>query len=158
MSPDNHAPDTVAIVEALNQLVADTVVLYYKTRNFHWNVQGPSFFTLHAEFEALYTALVTHIDDLAERVRMLHGVPITTLANAIEQSRVEEAPGVWPAEKMTNALAADIATVVADINQAATLADNAGDRTTVDILDDVRDDLAKRGWMFESFLGKAGNA
>jgi len=144
-----------AISDALYQLTADGVTLYYKLRNFHWNVQGPGFFTLHEEFEKLYTALAEHIDAIAERLRTRHGTPPTTLAEVVAKGRIPEAPDVLPAEAMVEALIADLRSMVADINAAEDLAEERGDRTTADTLDDVRDDLAMRAWMFESYLGKA---
>lgn len=147
--------DSHEITDALSQLTADAVVLYYKARNFHWNVQGPGFFTLHEQFEKLYTALADQIDAIAERVRTRHGTPPTTLAEVITKSRIQEVSEVLPAEAMVAAIAADLRAFIAYINSVEDLAEQHGDRTTADTLDDVRDDLALRAWMFESYLGKA---
>ncbi len=63
--------DRAAIAEGLSRLLADTYTLYLKTHNFHWNVTGPMFNTLHTMFETQYTELAVAVDDIAERIRTL---------------------------------------------------------------------------------------
>jgi len=63
--------DRLAITEGLSRLLADTYTLYLKTHNFHWNVTGPMFNTLHLMFETQYTELATAVDEIAERIRAL---------------------------------------------------------------------------------------
>ena len=87
------AKDRETMVDSLNGLLADLTVLYIKARNYHWNVEGTHFFSLHAEFEKLYTALSNDIDLVAERARALGGIAAGTMAQYLELATLKEASG-----------------------------------------------------------------
>src|SRR5215218_1345137 len=87
------------VVAILNTLLADEYLLYTKTRNYHWNVVGPQFNDLHKFFEAQYNELNTIVDDVAERARSLGGNATGTLAEFLEQTRLQEHPGRYPPAK-----------------------------------------------------------
>jgi starvation-inducible DNA-binding protein len=84
------------VVNALTTLLADEYVLYTKTRNYHWNVTGPQFHTLHELFEDQYKELNEIVDDMAERTRALGGSAIGTLAEFGQRTRLKEHPGHYP--------------------------------------------------------------
>jgi starvation-inducible DNA-binding protein len=87
------APETAeADVTGLNDLLADATVFYQKVRHYHWNVTGPHFFTLHEEFEALYTFWNDAIDEIAEQVRSRGDRPVHTLADVLDLASLEEDP------------------------------------------------------------------
>src|SRR5690242_3375736 len=78
------------VVEELNNLLANYHIHYQKVRGCHWNVKGKSFFSLHAKFEELYTAALSNIDELAERILSLGKPPISTFAEYIRLSQLKE--------------------------------------------------------------------
>ena len=87
------------LFNVLNKQVANWTVLYTKLHNFHWNVKGPHFFTLHAKFEELYTEAAGHIDSLAERVLSIGGKPVGTLAACLNTASITEAEAMKPPSK-----------------------------------------------------------
>src|ERR1700754_443010 len=78
------------VVDHLNELLANYHIHYQKVRGCHWNVKGKSFFTLHLKFEELYTAALTTIDELAERILTLGKAPYSTFADYIKKSKINE--------------------------------------------------------------------
>ncbi len=93
LSKENRAN----LVQRLNKLLADEHLLYTKTRNYHWNVTGIHFPTLHELFEQHYDRIQLMADEIAERSRMLGGTAIGTMAEFLEASRLTETPGTVPA-------------------------------------------------------------
>jgi starvation-inducible DNA-binding protein len=91
---NDNIPDVVTI---LNLVLADECLLYTKTRNCHWNVTGPAFQQLHKLFEQQYDQLSELIDEVAERVRMLGGRAMGTMAEFLQHTRLKEEPGKPPA-------------------------------------------------------------
>ena len=85
-----------AVSSLLTAVLADSMVLYSKTRKFHWNVKGNSFMELHKLFEAQYTQLEEAIDEIAERINKLGSPVIGTLKEFIENSSLKETPGKNP--------------------------------------------------------------
>jgi starvation-inducible DNA-binding protein len=96
-----------AITAGLSRLLADTYTLYLKTHNYHWNVTGPQFNTLHTMFETQYTELALAVDEIAERLRALGAWAPGTYTEFARLSTVKEADGIPSAEAMVADLAAD---------------------------------------------------
>lgn len=86
-------------INLLSALLADEVVLYTKTRKFHWNVCGDSFMELHKLFQSQYSELEANIDSVAERISKLGGKAIGTLKEFSQQTRLKENPGKNPSQK-----------------------------------------------------------
>ena len=150
-----EVPDkTRASIEALNQLLADAIVFQQQLRHYHWTVKGDQFFTLHEVFERMYTAWATHVDDIAERVLSVGGVPLRTLSVAIEQSQLTEEAKQFEAHEMVQKLIDDVSTVHARVHVAADTASDNGDRSTENLMDDLSDEIEKDRWMLRQFLGK----
>jgi starvation-inducible DNA-binding protein len=141
------------IVECLNGLVASMNVFARKVKHYHWSVKGPNFFTLHAKFEELYDEAAEWADELAERVVALGAQPLATSAEDLKLSAVKEDAEFPAADAMVKNLVADIETLKAEIHKGFEIAEKADDRSTEDLLDDVRDGLDAREWMFKSYLG-----
>src|SRR6201989_1903662 len=78
------------VVDHLNDLLANYHIYYQKVRGCHWNVKGQNFFTLHVKFEELYTAALTTIDELAERILTLGKPPVSTFADYIAHAQLKE--------------------------------------------------------------------
>ncbi|MGH8808036.1 MAG: Dps family protein, partial [Noviherbaspirillum sp.] len=99
--------DRGAIVDGLSHLLADTYTLYLKTHNFHWNVTGPMFQTLHLMFETQYTELAMAVDLIAERIRALGSPAPGTYRDFARLSAVKEPTGVPSAQDMIRQLVQD---------------------------------------------------
>ena len=100
------AKDRATIANGLSRLLADTYVVYLKTHNFHWNVEGPMFQTLHQMFMEQYTEAWNAIDLIAERIRSLGHYAPGTYRQYLELARVKETPGVPKAAAEIEALMA----------------------------------------------------
>jgi starvation-inducible DNA-binding protein len=142
-----------AIAEGLSRLLADTYTLYLKTHNFHWNVTGPQFNSLHLMFEGQYTELALAVDLIAERIRAL-GEPAPGSYSAFANlSSISEATGVPKAEDMVRILAEDQLAVVRTARAVFPLADAANDEPTADLLTQRMQVHEKTAWMLRANLG-----
>jgi starvation-inducible DNA-binding protein len=138
------------IVDGLSRLLADTYTLYLKTHNFHWNVTGPMFNTLHLMFEGQYTELAIAVDMLAERIRSL-GAPAPGSYEAFARlTAVAEAKGTPDAMEMVRQLVADNETVVRTARSVFPAAEAAGDEATADLLTQRLQIHEKTAWMLRS--------
>lgn len=138
----------------LNELVSTWSVLYTKLHNYHWYVSGPSFFTLHVKFEELYNEVTLNLDDLAERILSKGGKPVATLKEHLELSLIKEASGKEDATKMVEKLVVDFKTIMKALDNGMTLASDAGDDRTEDLLNAQFQSLEKHTWMLNAYLGK----
>ncbi len=140
------------LYSVLNKQVANWTVLYTKLHNFHWNVKGPHFFTLHAKFEELYNEAAANLDSLAERVLSIGGKPVATLAACLNTASISEAQGSETAEQMVETIARDFSILVDELRLAMETADQADDEATADMLLGIRSSLEKHIWMLKSFV------
>lgn len=141
-----------SIVEGLSRLLADTYTLYLKTHNFHWNVTGPQFRSLHLMFEEQYTELATAVDSIAERIRTLGFPAPGTYSEYARLSSIEETTGVPEAETMIRLLAEGNEAVVRTARSIVSTAEEAGDEVTVDLLVGRMEIHEKAAWMLRSSL------
>lgn len=147
------ATEASVVTELLNKVLADEFVLYTKTRNFHWNVTGPQFSSLHALFEKQYEELSEVIDEVAERVRAIGGWPAASLSEYLKTARLRESPGDRPdAPGMIERLLSDHESLVAGLRRdcEATAAQN--DQGTNDLLIGVLKKHEKMAWMLRATL------
>lgn len=144
--------DRKAIADGLSRVLADTYTLYLKTHNFHWNVTGPMFNTLHLMFEAQYTELALAVDLIAERIRSL-GLPAPGTYKAYAKlTSIEEPDGVPQAEDMIRQLVEGQEAVVRTARKIFPLADKAHDEATADLLTQRIQLHEKTAWMLRSLL------
>jgi starvation-inducible DNA-binding protein len=144
--------DRQQIAAGLSRLLADTYTLYLKTHNYHWNVTGPMFQTLHLMFETQYTELALAVDLIAERIRSL-GVPAPgTYREFAELTTIAEAEGIPKAEEMIRDLVAGQEAVVRTARSIFPLADAANDEPTADLLTQRMQLHEKTAWMLRSLL------
>ena len=144
--------DRERIAEGLSRLLADTYTLYIKTHNFHWNVEGPLFNTLHQMFEQQYVELAAAVDEIAERIRALGFPAPGSYAQFSQLARVEEETGQPAAEDMIAQLARDQEIVVRTAREIFPVADEAHDEPTVDLLTQRMHTHEKTAWMLRSML------
>ena len=144
--------DRETIAAGLSRLLADSYTLYLKTHNYHWNVTGPLFNTLHLMFETQYTELATAVDEIAERIRAL-GLPSPgSYADFAGLTAVEDAVGGERAEEMIRQLLIGQETVVRTARAAFPAADAAHDEPTADLLTQRMQVHEKNAWMLRSLL------
>ena len=147
--------DRATIAEALSRLLADSYTLYLKTHNYHWNVTGPMFNTLHLMFEQQYTELATAVDLIAERIRALgHTAPGSYRAYA-KLTAIAEDDEVPPAPEMIRRLVAGQEAVVRTARAAFAAVEAAHDEPTADLLTQRMQVHEKNAWMLRSMLEAA---
>jgi starvation-inducible DNA-binding protein len=140
------------IAAGLSRLLADTYTLYLQTHNFHWNVTGPMFSTLHLMFETQYTELALAVDLIAERIRSL-GVPAPgTYSEYGKLSSITETVGVPKAEEMIKLLVEGQEAVVRTARSIFPMVDEAHDEPTADLLTQRMQLHEKNAWMLRSLL------
>jgi starvation-inducible DNA-binding protein len=145
--------DRTAIAGGLSKLLADTYTLYLKTHNYHWNVTGPMFNTLHLMFEQEYTELALAVDLIAERIRALgHPAPGSYRAYA-ELTEIPEDDDSPNAEAMIRRLVSGQETVVRTARSIFPVVEAAGDEPTADLLTQRMQVHEKNAWMLRSLLG-----
>ena len=140
------------VVAALRQVVADSYALLAQAHVCHWNVRGPSFFSLHAAFEQQYTELFTAIDEIAERIRALGALAPGGLGNLASMAGMKEINEDATANEMVVHLAAANATLIEDLVKARNLAGENGDNQTEDLMIGRIQVHQKTKWMLDSFL------
>src|SRR5690606_34168797 len=142
------------VTQLLTVLLADEYVLYTKTRDYHWNVVGPQFESLHNLFEEQYKELSEMFDDVAERIRELGEHAIGTLAEFSQHTRIKEHPGHYPeAREMVANLVADHELVIREIREDAdACADEYHDMGTNDLLIEFMKQHEKMAWMLRAHI------
>ncbi|OEK00077.1 hypothetical protein BFP97_00460 [Roseivirga sp. 4D4] len=144
-----------AVVEKLNQLLINYQVHYQNLRLFHWNVKGPFFFILHEKFEELYNEAALKIDEVAERILALNGIPKGSLKNILANADVESHEEIMEADAMVEAITKANLVLVSNLGELLEEAGKAGDEGTLDIFTSYLQELQKQNWMLKSFLNKS---
>jgi len=144
--------DRKAIADGLSRLLADTYTLYLKTHNFHWNVTGPMFQTLHLMFETQYNELALAVDAIAERIRALGYPAPGTYSDYAKLSSIKETAGVPKAEEMIRLLVDGQEAVVRTARSVFPVVDEVNDEATADLLTQRMQVHEKTAWMLRSLL------
>ncbi|MDH3431609.1 MAG: DNA starvation/stationary phase protection protein [Gammaproteobacteria bacterium] len=140
------------IAMGLSKLLADSYSLYLKTHNYHWNVTGPLFNTLHLMFETQYTELATAVDEIAERIRAL-GIKAPASYSAFSKlTKITEGSGDESAEEMIRQLVLGQEAVVRTARDVFPVVDEANDEPTADLLTQRMQIHEKNAWMLRSML------
>jgi len=147
--------DRKAIAKGLAKLLADTYTLYLKTHNYHWNVTGPLFNTLHLMFEQQYNELALAVDQIAERIRALGHFAPGSYRDYAALTRIEEESGTPEAEEMIRGLIRGQETVVRTARELFSTVEAARDEATADLLTQRMQVHEKTAWMLRSLLGSA---
>jgi len=146
--------DRKAIADGLSRLLADTYTLYLKTHNFHWNVKGPMFQTLHLMFETQYNELALAVDLIAERIRALGFPAPGTYKSYAKLSSIPETDGVPEARDMIRLLVEGQEAVVRTARKVFPLVDKAADEPSADLLTQRMQVHEKTAWMLRALLEK----
>lgn len=144
--------DRAKIAQGLSRLLADTYTLYLKTHNFHWNVTGPMFQTLHLMFEQQYNELALAVDAVAERIRALGFPAPGSYREFAKLSSIRESEGGPSAEAMIRELVAGQEAVVKTARSVFPLVDQVHDEPSADLLTQRMQVHEKTAWMLRSLL------
>jgi starvation-inducible DNA-binding protein len=140
------------IAAGLSRLLADSYTLYLKTHNFHWNVKGPMFNTLHLMFETQYTEMALAVDLIAERIRALGFPAPGTYSEYAKLTTIPETAGVPKAEEMIQLLVEGQESVVRTARSIFPVVDAAQDEPSADLLTQRMQLHEKNAWMLRSLL------
>jgi len=147
--------DLKAVCGLLNNCLADSHILYFKLRKFHWNVNGDNFMELHKLFESHYEQVQEAIDNIAERVSQLGGIAIGTTSEFSQKSSLKESPGKNPTNNldMIKALLADHETIIKNLRKAVDdCAEKYSDQGTADFLTGLMEDHEKMAWTLRRYF------
>ena len=144
--------DRTEIAAGLSRLLADSYTLYLQTHNFHWNVTGPMFQTLHVMFETHYTELALAVDGIAERIRSLGMHAPGTYGDFVRLSSIKEVPGVPKAKEMIQLLVLGHEAVVRTARSIFPVVEKAADEASADLLTQRIQLHEKTAWMLRSLL------
>ncbi|PJI38979.1 Dps family protein [Ferrovibrio sp.] len=142
------------IADGLSRLLADTYTLYLKTHNYHWNVEGPMFQTLHTMFELQYTELALAVDLIAERIRALGHYAPGSYAQYAKLSSIKEETGVPGAQDMIKDLVKGNEAVSKTARAIFPVVEKSSDEPTADLLTQRMQVHEKTAWMLRSLLEK----
>lgn len=140
------------IAHGLSKVLADTYTLYLKTHNYHWNVKGRMFRTLHLMFEEQYNELALAVDLIAERIRALDYLAPGSYSEFAALSSVKEGTGNTEATQMIRQLVEDQETVARTCRELFPVVDEANDQPTADLLTIRLQTHEKTAWMLRSLL------
>ena len=140
------------IARKLTHLMADTYTLYLKTHNYHWNITGPMFQTLHLMFEQQYIELWTAVDLIAERIRAIGEFAPGSYKAFASLTSIEEEEGVPAAEEMIRNLVAGHEAVIRTARDIYSVAGEGSDEVTLDLLTQRLEVHEKTAWMLRSLL------
>lgn len=149
-----NEPNRKAIAEGLSRLLADSYLLFLKTHNYHWNVTGPMFQTLHTMFETQYTELFTAVDEIAERIRSLGEFAPGSFQAFQKISQIKEETSHPSAEDMIRNLVLGQEAVTKTAREIIKIANEAHDEPTVDLLTQRMQIHEKNAWMLRSLIAK----
>ncbi|MCW0233465.1 MAG: DNA starvation/stationary phase protection protein [Ferrovibrio sp.] len=142
------------IADGLSRLLADTYTLYLKTHNYHWNVEGPMFQTLHTMFEVQYTELALAVDLIAERIRALGHYAPGSYAQYAKLSSIKEETSVPAAQDMIKDLVKGNEAVSKTARAIFPVVEKSSDEPTADLLTQRMQIHEKTAWMLRSLLEK----
>ena len=147
--------DRKSVCRGLNKLLADSYLLYLKTQNYHWNVTGKMFRSLHTLFEEQYQELAASIDDIAERIRALGEFAPGSFSNFAKVTSIKEENSIPSAEEMIHNLVVGNEAVVTTARELISLTDDCEDDVTADLLVDRMQVHEKNAWMLRSMIASS---
>jgi starvation-inducible DNA-binding protein len=153
VTPTDLSPEAVrAVSEALNALLADTLGLYVKTKNFHWHISGPHFRSYHLLLDEQSDQILATVDELAERVRKIGGTTLRSIGQIARLMRIRDNDEDFvPPLEMLSELMADNKAMIQSMRQAHKVADKHEDVATASLLEQFIDGAERRTWfLFEA--------
>ncbi len=135
------------VVASLEQLLADYQVFYTNLRGFHWNIQGRGFFILHSKFEDLYNDAAEKVDELAERILTLGGVPKNKFSDYLKVANIKEVDGISCGDEALKNILETYGYFIGEERKILSIASQAGDEGTVALMSDYLKEQEKMVWM-----------
>ncbi|MBN2766426.1 MAG: DNA starvation/stationary phase protection protein [Paludibacteraceae bacterium] len=139
------------VVSALQQLLADYQIYYSNLRGFHWNVKGKDFFVLHKQYEEMYDNTAEKVDEIAERILMLDGVPAHNFSEYLKTSKVKEVGYVTKGSDGIQNIMETISYFIGSERDILKLASEANDEATVAMMSDYISEQEKLMWMLTAY-------
>jgi len=139
------------MIEKLNILLAHAQLFYMNTKGLHWNIKGEKFFELHVKFEELYTDLNLKVDEIAERILTLEGVPLHSFTDYLKKSKIKEVTNVTEASKATEVVMESLSTLVKIEREILSISDKANDEGTSALMSDYIRQQEKLIWMYSAY-------
>ena len=144
--------DISEVIAKLNGLLSSYHMFYINVRGYHWNVKGEHFFSLHEQFEELYTNLQVEIDEIAERILTLGGTPLHAYSDFAEHTRISEDKNVKDGNSCAQGVVTGLQALIEEQREVSELAEKAEDQGTADLVDDYIQQQEKLVWMYNAFL------
>lgn len=138
------------LIDLLNQEVANFALLFTKLHQYHWLVKGVRFYQFHQLFEKLYDEVSEHMDNVAERVLMLGGTPLSTMSDYLKTTTLQEGSGNETDMQMINQTIYDLTTIDEELKIAIKQGHDLSDEVTVDLLIGIARSLQKHLWMLKT--------
>lgn len=142
------------VAASLQQLLADYQVFYANLRGFHWNIKGHGFFVLHSKFEELYNNAAEKVDELAERILMLGGVPKNKYSDYLKTANIKEVDNVSCGDEALKNILETYSFFIGEERKILSIASQAGDEATVAIMSDYLKEQEKLVWMLCAYSAK----
>ena len=134
----------------LNTFLSDFNVFYRKLQNYHWNIKGKDFFTIHAKLEEYYNEVNARIDEIAEHILSLDGQPLGTLKDYLETTKIKEAENIKvDSSYILNETIKDYSMLLQDAKNIKGLAETNSESKTSALMDDIIEDYTKKLWMLK---------
>lgn len=140
------------LVDKLNDLLANYMVFYQNTRGLHWNIKGNKFFELHLKFEELYTNLLVKVDEVAERILTLGGVPVHTFEDYTHASSIRALKNVSHPGEAVKSLLDAFQILILKQRELLDLAADANDEGTNALMSDYIREQEKMIWMYSAYI------
>lgn len=140
------------LYQVLNKQVANFSVLFTKLHHFHWYVNGPQFYQLHAKFEEFYDEVNELYDAFAERILMIGGAPVSNLKGYLAITSLKEASGTERPEEMVRHILDDFKLIATELKEALKISQDLGDEVTADLLIQTLSSFEKHIWMLNFTL------
>lgn len=140
------------MINMLNNYLSNVQVFYMNVRGYHWNITGKQFFNLHEKFEELYDTLNDMADEIAERVLMLDGTPVHTFSEYLKIATIKEKVNVSTADETVKEVLNDMNHLLKEEREIVSVASEAEDNGTVDLISGYIDSQEKLVWMYNSVL------
>ena len=138
------------ILNNLNTFLSDLNVFYRKLQNYHWNIKGKDFFTIHAKLEEYYNEVNARIDEIAEHILSLDGQPLGTLKDYLETTKIKEAENIKvDSSYILNETIKDYSMLLQDAKNIKGLAETNSESKTSALMDDIIEDYTKKLWMLK---------
>lgn len=140
------------ITKNLNSLLADFQIYYQNLRGFHWNIQGKAFFELHVKFEELYTDAAMKVDEIAERILTVGGIPLHSFEDYLATAQIKPVKNVHDGETAVQTIVSNLEHIVSVERSLKELAGESGDSGTEDQMSALIEEQEKTLWMYKAWL------